>query len=104
MIDWGAYSDMRSLAAINDRIEAHTFPATASELIAEYGEMMLEFPSGDETFGDALGRLGDTTFENAEDARLSMYAAVSKNAIGRANYSDRDAPSIGEHAPEQVSF
>jgi hypothetical protein len=95
---------MRTLAAVNERIDAHSYPATAEELIAEYGEIDLELPNGDETFGDALGRLGETTFEDAEDARLATYSAVSKDAIGRPNYSDRDAPSIGETGPEPVSF
>jgi hypothetical protein len=96
--------DMELLANVDDRIDAHTYPATATELIEEYGELELEVPNGEETFGEALGRLGDTTFEDADDARLAAYSAVSKNAIGRENYSDRDAPSIGENGPEQVSF
>lgn len=97
---------MRSLAAADDRIDAHTFPATAEELITEYGDVELELPNGegDETFGDVLARLGETTFQSAEDARLGIYSAVSKDAIGRQNYSDRDAPSIGEDGPESVSF
>lgn len=95
---------MRQLAALDERIEAHSFPATSEELIAEYGDIDLELPNGNETFGDALGRLGETTFENAEDARLATYSAVSKDAIGRESYSDRDAPAIGESGPEPVSF
>ncbi|MFW5964773.1 MAG: DUF5789 family protein [Natronomonas sp.] len=95
---------MQLLANVDDRIDAHTYPATATELIEEYGDLELEVPNGEETFGEALGRLGDTTFEDADDARLAAYSAVSKNAIGRENYSDRDAPSIGENGPEQVSF
>lgn len=95
---------MRQLATVNERIDTHTFPASAAELIAEYGEIDLELQNGTETFGDALGRLGDVTFEDAEDARLATYSAVSKNAVGRPNYSDRDAPSIGETGPEPVSF
>jgi len=95
---------MRLFAAADDRIDAHSYPATAEELIAEYGDVELELPNGGETLGDALGRLGETTFEDAEDARLAAYSAVSKDAIGRQNYSDRDAPSIGETGPEPVSF
>ncbi len=97
---------MRSLAAADDRIDGHTFPATAAELIDEYGDAELEFPNGEdnETLGDVLARLGETTFETAEEARLGIYSAVSKDAIGRQNYSDRDAPSIGEDGPESVSF
>ena len=95
---------MRLLATADERIDAHSFPATAEELISEYGDIELAFPNGDETLGDALGRLGETTFEDAEDARLMTYSAVSKAAIGRQNYSDRDAPSIGETGPDPVSF
>jgi hypothetical protein len=95
---------MRAFAAADDRLDAHTFPATAGELIDEYGDVELELPNGEETFGEVLDRLGETTFENAEDARLATYSAVSKGAIGRQNYSDRDAPSIGETGPDAVSF
>lgn len=95
---------MRQLATVTERLDTHTFPASAEELIAEYGEIDLELQNGTETFGDALSRFGETTFEDAEDARLATYSAVSKNAIGRPDYSDRDAPSIGETGREPVSF
>ncbi len=95
---------MRLLADVDDSIATHTYPATAGELIDEYGDIELRIPDGQETFGDALGRLGETTFEDAEDARLATYSAVSNNAIGRRNYSDRDSPSIGETGPDPVSF
>jgi hypothetical protein len=104
MKDTETGTDMQLLANVNGRIDAHSYPATAAELIEEYGDLELEVPNGEETFGEALGRLGETTFEDADDARLAAYSAVSKNAIGRENYSDRDAPSIGENGPEQVSF
>lgn len=95
---------MQLLSNVDEMLEAHNFPATTEELVAEYGDLELELPNGEETFGDAIGRLGETTFEDAEDARLAAYSAVSRGAIGRANYSDRDAPAIGEDGPEQVSF
>ncbi len=95
---------MRLLANATEKIETHSYPATAEELITAYGDLELELPNGDETLGDALGRLGETTFADAEDARLAAYSAVSKNAIGRQYYSDRDAPSIGENGPDQLSF
>jgi hypothetical protein len=95
---------MRLFTNVDEKIDTHSYPATSEELITEYGELEIEMPNGDETLGDALGRLGETTFEDAEDARLATYSAVSKDAIGRQNYSDRDAPSIGENGPDQVSF
>jgi hypothetical protein len=96
---------MRLLGEADERMDAHSYPATAKELIAEYGELELVLPNGEETLGEALGRLGaETTLESAEDARTAAYSAVSKKAIGRANYSDRDSPSIGEDGPEELSF
>ena len=95
---------MRLLSNVDEKIDAHSFPATTEELVAEYGDLELELPNGEETFGEALGRLGETTFEDADDARQAAYSVVSSDAIGRANYSDRDAPSIGEDGPEQLSF
>ena len=95
---------MRLLAAVDERIDAHSYPATAAELAAEYDDVELELPNGEETLGDAFGRLGDATLAGPEDARLAAYSAVSKGAIGRANYSDRDSPSIGGTGPDPVSF
>lgn len=95
---------MELLANVDEKIDTHSYPASSQELIAEYGDLELELPNGEETFGEALGRLGDTTFVDAEDARTAAYSAVSKEAIGRQNYSDRDAPCIGEDGPEQLSF
>lgn len=96
---------MRLLANADEKIDAHSYPATTAELIEEYGEMELAVQNGEETFGEALGRLdGETTIESAADARTTAYSAVSKKAIGRVGYSDRDSPSIGEDGPDEVSF
>jgi hypothetical protein len=95
---------MRLLSGLNERIGAHTYPATTEEVIAEYGDVELELPNGDERLGDVLARLGSETFESAEDVRLAAISAVSSNAIGRENYSDRDPIAIGEDGHEQVSF
>jgi hypothetical protein len=97
-------TDMRLLTNVQDAIDAHSYPATAEELVDEYGDLELETAEGTETFGDALERLDGTTFADAEEVRLGAYSAVSSDAIGRQNYSDRDAPAIGENGPEQVSF
>lgn len=104
MKDSGLPTDVHLLANVEEKIDAHSYPATAEELIEEYGDLQLEVPDGEETLGDALGRLGADTFEDAEDARLATLSAVSKNAIGREKYSDRDSPSIGEDGPDELSF
>jgi hypothetical protein len=104
MKDYRFSFTMELFANVEDAIDAHSYPATAEELVAAYGDLELETPNGTETFGDAMERLGDTTFADAEEARLGAYSAVSSDAVGRQNYSDRDAPAIGENGPEQVSF
>lgn len=97
---------MQLFAIVDEKIDAHSYPATAEELIEEYGDLELELPNGAETLGDVLGRIGDGdhTFEDAEAARMATYSGVSNKAIGRRNYSDRDSPSINEEGPDQVSF
>ncbi len=105
MKDRRLVSDMRLLADADETIDAHSYPATAAELVEAYGELELALPNGEETFGDALGRVdGETTLESAADARATAYSAVSKRAVGRVGYSDRDSPAIGEDGPDQVSF
>ncbi|KAB7515232.1 DUF2795 domain-containing protein [Halosegnis rubeus] len=95
---------MRCMADVDANLDAHSYPATASELIEAYGETELELQNGSETFGEALGRLGETTYESADDAKTAAMSAVSEGAIGRKGYSDRDAPTVGGMGPSPVSF
>jgi hypothetical protein len=95
---------MRLLSGLDDRIGAHTYPSTTEEVIEEHGDVKLELPNGDERLGDVLDRLGSETFESADEVRVAAISAVSSNAIGRENYSDRDPIAIGEDGHEQVSF
>lgn len=95
---------MRFLEEADADLDAHSYPATATELIDAYGETELDLQDGSETFGEVLGRLGETTYQDAEDAKLAAKSAVSEEAIGRKGYSDRDAPSIGEDRPTPLSF
>jgi len=95
---------MRFMADLDAKLDAHSYPATTEELIEAYGDTVLEFQDGSETFADALSRLGENTYENSESARLATRQAVSSGAVGRVGYSDRDAPCVGESGPDQVSF
>lgn len=95
---------MHFMADVDEEIDSHTYPATTDELVEAYGEMEFELPNGSETFGEAMDRLGSETFENAEEARLSAYQALSSKAIGRKHYSDRDSPAVGEDGREELSF
>lgn len=95
---------MRFMERADESFDAHTYPATTRELIDEYGEMELELPNGTETLGEALARTGGETFETAEAAKLAARCGVSEKGIGRKFYSDRDAPTVGEAGPGDVSF
>jgi hypothetical protein len=95
---------MQLFTDANERLDAHSYPATTEELIEAYGSLELAMPNGTETLGTALSRLGNETYENAESARLATYSAVSDKAIGRKYYSDRDPTAPGEDGPDQLSF
>ena len=95
---------MRFMNTVDEKLDAHSYPATTEELIAAYGELELETADGTEQFGDLIGLLGEQTFDDAEEVRLTAYSALSEDAVGRVGYSDRDAPSVGEDGHDQVSF
>jgi hypothetical protein len=42
----------------------HSYPATTTELIADYGDDEIALPNGTETVGETLDRQGEETFEN----------------------------------------
>lgn len=84
--------------------EDQRFPTTSARLIDRYGELELPVPNGSETVGDALRVAGTQRFDSPEDARLSLHAGLSRNAIGRYGYSDRDAEPPGTDGHESLSF
>ncbi|MFC7228813.1 DUF2795 domain-containing protein [Salinirubellus salinus] len=88
---------MQFMADVGEKLDAHSYPATTTELIEAYGEM--EFDTDDtESLGEVLGRLGEETYQDSEGARLAALSAVGEGAIGRKGYSDRDAPTVGENS------
>lgn len=95
---------MRIMARADESFDAHTYPASTGELIDEYGDLELELPNGTETLGEALARAGEETYETAEAAKLAARCGVSEKGIGRKFYSDRDAPTVGEEGPGDVSL
>jgi len=95
---------MRFMARADESFDAHSYPATTEELIEAYGDLQLELPNGTEPLGEALSRAGTETFESAEAAKLAARCGVSEKGIGRKFYSDRDAPTVGEAGPGDVSF
>lgn len=81
------------------------YPATTDELIARHGERPIELPNGSETVGEALGRVSPETFESPDEFRLTLQSALSRKAVGRVGYSDRDPTPLGSvYQPQQLSF
>jgi hypothetical protein len=95
---------MRLTRTVEDSCAEHSFPTTTAELIEEQGETELELPNGAVTLGEVLGRLPGHELETAEDAEHTIYSALSEDAIGRKEYSDRDPRCPGEGTTDQVSL
>ena len=93
------------LTVFDECIDTCSYPATTADLIERHGDKRIELPNGTETIADILARLDDETFESPDDVRLAVYSAVSRKAIGRVGYSDRDPTPLGSpYAPTPVSF
>ncbi|PSP94587.1 DUF2795 domain-containing protein [Halobacteriales archaeon QS_4_62_28] len=95
---------MRLFDNATEMFTTQEYPATTTDLIDSHGHLTLELPNGSETIADVLGRMTEETYDNAEEARLATYSAVSQKAIGRKGYSDRDPICMGEDGPDEVSF
>lgn len=77
------------LGDLNDDLESHDYPATAEELIGEYGDRELELSRGTQTFGEILEPVGEKSYESAEEVRQDVFNFVGSEAVGREDYSDR---------------
>jgi hypothetical protein len=92
------------LNGTQEAIDATEYPLTSEEFISEHGDHTIELANGSETVAEVLGRLGPETYDSKEDVTAALFSAVSHDAIGRRFYSDRDAYTLGEDGPTQVSF
>lgn len=94
------------LRGTTDRLLEETeFPTTTEEFVERHGDEEFEYPNGTETLAEVLAHADAETFETAEDARLTVYAALSSEAIGRVGYSDRDPTPLGSpYGHDQISF
>ncbi|WP_458190383.1 DUF5789 family protein [Haladaptatus sp. NG-WS-4] len=93
------------LGELSDELDSHDYPASADELVEEYGDYEIEYENGSETLEEVLGPMNDT-FEDADGVRQSIMTMVDSGAVGRQRYSDRGAGSKqteGED-PDQESF
>jgi hypothetical protein len=81
--------------ALWDALDAHEYPATADELVAEYGEYVLDLPGGEERFADVFADYEDE-FQDADDVRTAVLTMVDDEAVGRQRYSDRGGNIPGD--------
>lgn len=95
---------MRLVSDAEDSFSTQTFPMTTEEMIAEYGEMEVELPNGNNTLGDVFSRLPDEQYESPEEAMEAAYGMLGEEAIGRKGYSDRDPRAPGEQDSEPLSL
>jgi hypothetical protein len=91
---------LNQLPAVLDDL---TYPLSAAELAAALEGRTLTHPVGEEPLSAVVERCGSDAMTSADDAWLSMVAAVDEDAIGRKFYTDRDPP-CGPHEFDAVSF
>lgn len=79
------------IGPLADELDDHSYPATTSELVDEYGDYEIELPDGTQSFGDVLGTLegDDEEYDSADEVRQMIYNMVGSGAVGREGYSDR---------------
>lgn len=90
--------------ATRDLVDAQTFPTTSEQVLETHGDYVLELANGEERLRDVLSLFGEETYETARDLEDALRCGVGHQAVGRRYYSDRDAFTIAEDGPEQVSF
>lgn len=79
------------IGPLADELENHSYPATTSEIVEEYGDYEIELPDGSRSLGDVLGGLEgeDEEYDSADEVRQMIYNMVGSDAVGREGYSDR---------------
>lgn len=72
-----------------EALQSMDYPVDCDAVVAEWGDHELDLPKGSERVGDALGPLGDESFESPEELRRAVLTMVDADAVGREDYSDR---------------
>ena len=90
--------ELRSLEMeeISEILDEDRFPATTEEIIEEYGDREVDYPTGSERLENILEASGEETYETPDEAQLAVLNGVSREAVGRPRYSDR-SDATSEH-------
>jgi hypothetical protein len=93
------------IGPLADELEDHTYPATTSEIIEEYGDYEIELPDGSQSLSEVLGGLEgeDEEYESADEVRQMIYNMVGSEAVGREGYSDRGGTSTDAEGDSEES-
>lgn len=90
---------------IGELFDDGMFPVTTDEVIAEFGEIELEYPGGgSERLQSVLATSGKETYDSMDTLQLAILNGVQRDAVGRPRYSDRDPPVVGEDRNPRKSF
>lgn len=86
------------LGDLDGELESHDYPTTATTLVDEYGDFVIELPGGSQAVEEVLGlyEAEDEEFADADEVRQAIHNLVGAEAVGRDNYSDR-----GGSTPEE---
>jgi hypothetical protein len=85
-------------------VEAQTYPTTSEQVLEAHGDYVLELANGEQRLREVLSVFGEETYESPQDFEDALRCGVGHQAVGRRYYSDRDAFTLAEDGPEQVSF
>ncbi|MXV62922.1 hypothetical protein GS429_12760 [Natronorubrum sp. JWXQ-INN-674] len=100
--------EVRSLevGAVSQLFEETTFPMTTEEILAEFADVEISYPSQSDTLETILETSGHETYETQDELELAILNGVRRDAVGRPRYSDRgDSPhDTDEQMRMQQSF
>ncbi|MFB6139649.1 MAG: hypothetical protein ABEJ26_04350 [Halosimplex sp.] len=82
---------------VQPMFEELSYPVSAEELVAEYGDRELERTNaGPISIRDLFEGGGDQSFESEGELRQGMLNMMPDESVGRQNYSDRGGSTQDE--------
>lgn len=85
--------EMAELGALFDPDQ---LPITTGTLIEQYGDCEISYQRGSERLASVLRTSGTETYRTVDEIQLAVLNGVSRDAVGRPRYSDRN----DEHTEE----
>ncbi|ELY55947.1 DUF5789 family protein [Natronolimnohabitans innermongolicus] len=100
--------EVRSLevGTVSQLFDETTFPTTTEEVLAEFGDVEISYPTESDTLETILETSGHETYGTRDELELAILNGVRRDAVGRPRYADRgDSPhETDEHVRTQQSF